>query len=156
MFEPAQKPADREAEQLLSTLSTDLMSPFCPGRTIAACPSSQARKLEERILAEAKSGKTREQIEQSLVDDYGSHIIGYRPPPSLLITTAVGGTLALSLIIVLGRRWVRGAKPEGLTATGSSGTGSGKGPGAKLSASSGPSLAERDALEDALDDEDGF
>lgn len=152
MFAPAQKTVDREAEQLLSTLSTDLMSPFCPGRTIAACPSSQARKLEERILAEAKSGKTREQIEQSLVEDYGSQIIGYRPPPSLLITTVLGGTLALSLIIVLGRRWVRGAKPEGLTATGSPGPGGGTGP----SPGGGPSLAERDALEDALEDEEGF
>jgi len=149
MFEPANKPADREAEQLLSTLSTDLMSPFCPGRTIASCPSSQARKLEERILAEAKSGKTREQIEQSLVADYGSDIIGYRPPPSLMITTVVGGTLALSLIIVLGRRWVRRAKPEALAA---GGTGVAPVP----SPAGGPSLAERDALEDALDDEEGF
>ncbi len=149
MFEPAKQPADREAEELLSTLSTDLMSPFCPGRTIASCPSSQARKLEERILAEAKSGKTREQIEQSLVADYGSDIIGYRPPPSLLITTVLGGSLALSLIIILGRRWVRRAKPEGL---GSDELGQGSaGP-----AGTGPSLAEMDALEDALDDEEGF
>lgn len=150
MFEPAKKTADREAEQLLSTLSTDLMSPFCPGRTIASCPSSQARKLEERILAEAKSGKTREQIEQSLVADYGSDIIGYRPPPSLMITTVIGGTLALSLIIVLGRRWVRRAKPEALAGSGAVGTGSGRTP------AGGPSLAEMDALEDALDDEEGF
>ncbi|MBV1861143.1 MAG: cytochrome c-type biogenesis protein CcmH [Nannocystaceae bacterium] len=145
MFEPAKKPADREAEQLLSTLSADLMSPFCPGRTIASCPSSQARKLEERILAEAKSGKTRDQIEQSLVADYGSDIIGYKPPPSLMITTVVGGTLALSLILVLGRRWVRRAKPEGVATAGSGSSPTG-----------GPSLAEMDALEDALDDEEAF
>lgn len=139
----AQKP-DREAEQLLSELSSDLMSPFCPGRTIASCPSSQARKLEERILAEAKSGKSREQIEQALVADYGSDIIGYRPPPSLLITTVVGGMLALSLLIVLGRRWVRRAKPEVAKA------------GAAAGAAAGATVAELDALEDALDDEDGF
>lgn len=150
MFEPANKAADREAEQLLSTLSTDLMSPFCPGRTIASCPSSQARKLEERILAEAKSGKTREQIEQSLVADYGSDIIGYRPPPELMITTVVGGTLALSLIIILGRRWVRRAKPEDLALAGAGGA------TVDASAAGGPSLAEMDALEDALDDEDAF
>lgn len=149
MWAPAQQP-DREAEQLLSELSNDLMSPFCPGRTIASCPSSQARKLEERILAEAKTGKSREQIEQALVADYGSDIIGYRPPPSLLITTVLGGVLALSLLIILGRRWVRRAKPEAAAA----------GPGgarSKASTPSGsPSVAELDALEDALDDEDGF
>lgn len=139
----AQKP-DREAEALLSELSHDLMSPFCPGRTIASCPSSQARKLEERILAEAQSGKSRDQIEQALVADYGSDIIGYRPPPSLLITTVVGGVLALTLLLYLGRRWVTRAKPEaGKVATGAAGAGK-------------ATLAELDALEDALDDEDGF
>lgn len=145
MWAPDQK-ADREAEKLLSELSADLMSPFCPGRTIAACPSSQARKLEERILDEAKSGKSRDEIEQSLVDDYGKDIIGYRPPPSLLITTVVGGTLALSLLIVMGRRWVRRAKPVVGTA----------GPARGAAKPGGPSIAELDALEDALDDEDGF
>lgn len=150
MFEPANKAVDREAEELLSTLSTDLMSPFCPGRTIASCPSSQARKLEERILAEAKSGKTRDQIEQALVADYGQDIIGYRPPPELMITTVVGGMLALSLIIIVGRRWVRRAKPEELLGAAAGGaTGAARGSG-------GPSVAEMDALEDALDDEDAF
>jgi len=142
--EPAQKP-DREAEALLSELSHDLMSPFCPGRTIASCPSSQARKLEERILAEAQSGKSRDQIEQALVADYGSDIIGYRPPPSLLITTVVGGVLALTLLIFLGRRWVRRAKPEAGNVATAGAAGAGK-----------ATVAELDALEDALDDEDGF
>ncbi len=145
MWAPDQK-IDRKAEKLLSELSGDLMSPFCPGRTIAACPSSQARKLEERILAEAKSGKSRDEIEQSLVDDYGKDIIGYRPPPSLLITTVAGGTLALSLLIIMGRRWVQRTKPE-VAPVGAPGTGGRSG---------GPSVAELDALEDALDDEDGF
>jgi len=142
-----EKTADRDAEAILSELSGDLMSPFCPGRTISACPSSQARKLEERILQEAKSGKSREQIEQSLVADYGSDIIGYRPPPSLMITTVVGGTLALSLLIVLGRRWVKRAQlraPMGDGSTSAAGR------------AGAPSVAELDALEDALDDEDGF
>ena len=139
-----QKP-DREAEKVLSELSQDLMSPLCPGRTIASCPSSQARKLEERILDEAKSGKSRKQIEQALVADYGSDIIGYRPPPSLLITTVVGGVVALSLLIVVGRRWVRRAKPEVGTRAAAAGAGPAQ-----------ATVAELDALEDALDDEDGF
>ena len=143
MRAPQTTPADRDAEALLSELSGDLMSPFCPGRTIASCPSKAARKLEERILDEAKSGKSREQIEQSLVSEYGPEIIGYRPPPSLMVATVVGGGLALSLLIALGRKWVRKSRPVGSTS-------STAGPRAGLSAS------ELDALEDALDDEDGF
>ncbi len=143
MWAPASNVPDGEAQQLLSELSGELMSPFCPGRTIASCPSSQARKLEERILADAKQGKTREEIEQTLVADYGTEIIGYRPPNSLLITTIVGGSLALAALVMLGRKWVGRGKPEG---AGVSGAG----------APSGPSVAELDALEDALDDEEGF
>lgn len=142
--------ADREAEQVLSDLSNDLMSPFCPGRTIAACPSGQARKLEERILAEAKSGKSRDEIEQALVADYGTGVIGYRPPPSLIATVVIGGVLALSVLIMLGRRWVRGTPA---TAAGPAGD---AGKAAAAAGASGPSVAELDALEDALDDEDGF
>ncbi len=144
---------DREAELVLQELSHDLMSPFCPGRTIASCPSKNARKLEDRILEDAKSGKSREQIEQTLVADYGSDIIGYRPPLSLLVSTVVGGLLALSLLLYMGRRWVRGNRGGG----GSDDIidGAVAAAGARRSGS-GLSVAEKDALEDALDEEDGF
>ncbi|MFY0531261.1 cytochrome c-type biogenesis protein [Nannocystis pusilla] len=48
-------------------LSHDLMSPYCPGRTIATCPSPNARKLEAQILDQARSGESRETIENTLV-----------------------------------------------------------------------------------------
>ena len=139
----APEPVNYEAERVLQELSHDLMSPYCPGRTIASCPSKNARKLEERILEEAKGGKTREEIEQTLVADFGSDIIGYRPPPSLMIATVGGGVVALALLMVAGRRWVRG-RPGGAVMPAAS------------PAKGGPSIAERDALEDALDDVDGF
>ena len=37
-----------DPELILQELSNELMSPYCPGRTIAACPSPNARKLEDR------------------------------------------------------------------------------------------------------------
>ena len=77
-------PEDAERERVLAELSNELMSPYCPGRTIASCPSGQARKLEDHILAEAQAGKTREEIEQSLVERFGPEIIGYAPQPVVL------------------------------------------------------------------------
>jgi hypothetical protein len=47
-----------QAEALATELSHDLMSPYCPGRTIATCPSPQARKLEALILEQAQAGKS--------------------------------------------------------------------------------------------------
>jgi cytochrome c-type biogenesis protein CcmH/NrfF len=136
---------DAEAEQILQELSNDLMSPYCPGRTIASCPSKNARVLEDQILAEAKAGKTRDQIEEELVGRFGSDIVGYKPPPAVLYGTVAGGAVALGLLLVAGRRWVRKARraTKGAVPAGDP-------------APAKPSRAELDALDDALDDEDGF
>jgi cytochrome c-type biogenesis protein CcmH/NrfF len=53
------------------SLAHDLMSPFCPGRTLAACPSPQADQLRQWILFQAAAGQTQEQIEESLFERFG-------------------------------------------------------------------------------------
>lgn len=139
--------SDADAERLLSQLSNELMSPFCPGRTIASCPSDQARKLEDRILAEAKAGKSRAEIEQSLVDRYGSEIIGYAPQPVVLYGAAGAGVAGAVLLGWAGRRWLRGRRAGGaIPAT----------PIDTPQAATPVSKAERDALDDALDEIDEF
>lgn len=135
-------------ELVLQELSNELMSPYCPGRTIASCPSPNARKLEDHILAEAKSGKTREEIEAQLVGRFGDEIIGYAAPSSVLYGSLIIGLLALGGLGWAGRKWVsRGV--SGAVAKGAAGR------AAKATAGK-PSAAELDALDDALDDEDGF
>jgi cytochrome c-type biogenesis protein CcmH/NrfF len=57
------------------SLAYDLMSPFCPGRTLAACPSPQAGELRQWILLQAVAGRSRDDIEQSLYDRYGDEIL---------------------------------------------------------------------------------
>lgn len=130
--------ASVDPDQILQELSTDLMSPYCPGRTIAACPSPQARRLEDHILAEAKSGKSREQIEQQLVDRFGDDIVGYAPQPVLLYGSALVGLLALVALVLAGRRW-SSRRPETAAAS-----------------AEGPTAAELERLEDALDEVDDF
>jgi cytochrome c-type biogenesis protein CcmH/NrfF len=143
--------SDAEAEQILQELSNDLMSPYCPGRTIASCPSKNARKLEDHILAEAKTGKTREEIEGQLVTRFGTDIVGYKPPPLVLYGTVVGGAVALGLLLVAGRRWVRKAR-----ATAGARAAAGGASAAGAAATAEPTRAELDALDDALDEEEGF
>ncbi len=53
------------------SLAHDLMSPFCPGRTLAACPSPQADQLRQWILFQAAAGQTEEQIEETLFERFG-------------------------------------------------------------------------------------
>ena len=131
-----------DPELILQELSNELMSPYCPGRTISACPSPNARKLEDHILAEAQGGKSREEIEAELVGRFGSEIIGYAPQPFVLYGSLVVGLLALGGVAGAGRKWVRGSRAAAPHAEGAA-------PAKK------PSRAELDALDDALDDEDG-
>jgi cytochrome c-type biogenesis protein CcmH/NrfF len=148
---PATSPGNPEAELILQQLSNELMSPYCPGRTISACPSEQARKLEDHILAEAKSGKNREQIETELRARFGDEIVGYAPPPGMLWVALVVGLVALALVAITGRRWARRPATPAVP---------GDGPAAAKTAGTGegrrPTQAELDALEDARDEEPGF
>jgi len=131
-----------DPELILQELSTELMSPYCPGRTIASCPSPNARKLEDHILAEANAGKSREEIELALVDRFGEEIIGYTAPSFVLYGALLVGVIALTGLGWMGRKWARGGAGAAAAADG--------GPSNK------PSRAELDALDDALDEEDGF
>ncbi|MDD2942881.1 MAG: cytochrome c-type biogenesis protein CcmH [bacterium] len=70
-------PVETQKAESLSTLISDtVMSPYCPGRTLSACPSYQARELREKILDWTTSGQSKEEIEQTLVTLYGFEVLG--------------------------------------------------------------------------------
>ncbi len=139
-------PSAQPPERVLSDLSNELMSPYCPGRTIASCPSDPARKLEDHILAEAQAGKSREEIEQSLVQRFGPQIIGYAPQPVVLYGAAAAGLGGLLLLAWAGRRWRRAKASTSSTAA--------PGPAAATPRTLSP--RDRDRLDDALDEVDEF
>lgn len=136
----APAPDGASAEDVVKELSHDLMSPYCPGRTIASCPSGQARKLEEEILHDAQAGKSRDQIEEALVERFGPEIQGYVGRPELIYGSAGLALLAIVVIAGLGRRWVRLSRTA---------------PAADRGARTA-SNDELDAVEDALDELDEF
>ena len=134
-------PPDGQApEQVLKELSHDLMSPYCPGRTIASCPSGQARKLEEEILQDARAGKTREEIETALVERFGREIQGYIGRPELIYGSAALALVAVLLLARVGRSWVRRSRT----------------PPPPEASPRAASERELDAVEDALDGLDEF
>lgn len=63
-----------EAPSWAYELAADLMSPFCPGRTLADCPSPNAASLRMWIVVQAAAGRTREDVEQELYERYGDVI----------------------------------------------------------------------------------
>jgi cytochrome c-type biogenesis protein CcmH len=65
-------------------LAGELMSPFCPGRTVASCPSPQATELIQWIAMQEAAGATREEVIAMLVERHGEEILG--APPAKGIT----------------------------------------------------------------------
>lgn len=111
-------PAAAAPEDVANDVSEQIMSPFCPGVTLQACPSDAAIDLRERIKTMAERGLGRAEIIAVLEREYGSSI---RAAP----LTSGSGLLAWLLPIVAGiagvgigwrflRRWVRApAGPDG-------------------------------------------
>jgi cytochrome c-type biogenesis protein CcmH/NrfF len=52
-------------------LSHDLMSPFCPGRTLADCSSPQAASLGLWLVVQEAAGRSRDDVEAELFERYG-------------------------------------------------------------------------------------
>jgi cytochrome c-type biogenesis protein CcmH len=114
-----QGPDDTEAQRIF----TSLMSPFCPGLTVAACPSPGADEIRQEVRRRLGRGESRAAIVDALVSVYGEQLLGAPPakkwglalwiPPAVILLA--GGTL---LTLWLRRRGApREAVPSVVTAT---------------------------------------
>lgn len=56
-------------------MAHDLMSPFCPGRTLAECPSPQATELRFWILTQAAAGASETEVRAMLTDRFGDVLL---------------------------------------------------------------------------------
>ena len=56
-------------------LANELMSPFCPGRALAECPSPQADELRLWILDQETAGRSREAVEAELYQAWGDQLL---------------------------------------------------------------------------------
>jgi cytochrome c-type biogenesis protein CcmH/NrfF len=67
-----------EPEGWAYEVANELMSPFCPGRTLADCPSSYAESLRMWIIVQEAAGRSRADVENELFERYGDIM---RPAP---------------------------------------------------------------------------
>ncbi len=56
-------------------LAHELMSPYCPGRTLAECPSPQAGELRFWILNQAAAGANEQEVREMLAQRYGDVLL---------------------------------------------------------------------------------
>jgi cytochrome c-type biogenesis protein CcmH/NrfF len=102
---------DPQVEQEASELFNKVMSPFCPGRTIANCPSPQAAELQVSIKEKLSEGESPEQIEAELYATFGDDIRAIpRARGFNLLAWVVPGLFFVLGVFVVGR-WLAGPKP---------------------------------------------
>jgi cytochrome c-type biogenesis protein CcmH len=91
-----------------SEIGRQLMSPFCPGRTLAECSSPDAGAIREQIRAELRAGETPEAVRARLEARWGEQVAsGPRSWLGALLPVigiiAGGGVLWLTLRRVVAR-----------------------------------------------------
>ncbi len=130
-------------------LAGDLMSPFCPGRTVASCPSPQATELIQWIAMQEAAGATREEVIAMLVAKHGEEILGAPPAKGITLWAYVFPVLGFvafgGIAVVVLRRIVapsaanRAPSAPASGVSPGSGSGSGSGSGTAAAAAAAPS-----------------
>ena len=93
-------PQDARAERDAALIFDRVMSPYCPGRTLATCGSSAAETLRLEIKRDLRSGLPAADVENALYRRFGNSIrgvpeargvglIAWVAPPVLLLAGAV-------------------------------------------------------------------
>jgi len=72
---PGEAPADPSAApQWAYAITHELMSPFCPGRSLHDCPSPQADELRLWILTQAAAGASQDEVVETLYARFGEQL----------------------------------------------------------------------------------
>jgi cytochrome c-type biogenesis protein CcmH/NrfF len=69
-------PGARAGEGWAYQMANELMSPYCPGRSVSDCPSPQAQTLRMWLIVQESAGRSRSEVEAELVSRYGETILG--------------------------------------------------------------------------------
>ncbi len=60
-----------EISRTTNDVTNEVMSPFCPGKTLAMCPSPAAAEVRRDIQQMARDGMKKEEIKTELIQKYG-------------------------------------------------------------------------------------
>jgi cytochrome c-type biogenesis protein CcmH len=97
---------DTRAEQLFG----DLMSPFCPGLTLATCPSPGADSLRGDIRMRLALGESPRQIRTAYAATWGEEILGTPPWRGWGVVLWLAPWIVLAAAAVGTAAWIRRAR----------------------------------------------
>jgi len=104
---PAEDPESVRA-RAAHELARDLMSPYCPGRTLAECPSPDALAVREEIRSSLRAGESPDAIRVRIEARFGDQVVGVPRERMgwvlpILALVAGAGALVFALRRVVGR-----------------------------------------------------
>jgi cytochrome c-type biogenesis protein CcmH/NrfF len=98
----------------------EVMSPFCPGRTLSACTSPQADSLRMWVLVQEAAGRSQEDVHSELVERYGDVILSAPRASGFGVTAyAIPAAIFLAgglLVVVFLRRQTRATAEQAAAA----------------------------------------
>jgi cytochrome c-type biogenesis protein CcmH/NrfF len=117
---PAALAQSAETEGWAWSYFNEVMSPFCPGRTLSACTSGQADTLRMWILVQEAAGRSQEDVHAELIAKYGDVVLSAPRPTGFGMTAYalpalffLGGGL---VVVVFLKRQTRSAREAAPTA----------------------------------------
>jgi cytochrome c-type biogenesis protein CcmH/NrfF len=115
---PAALAEETEPEGWAYAYFNEVMSPFCPGRTLSACTSGQAETLRMWILVQAAAGRSRDEVHAELIEKYGDVVLSAPRPEGFGVTAYalpalffLGGGLIVALYLKRQTRTASDAPP---------------------------------------------
>ena len=107
-------PAAQGADSYGYDLPKQLLSPWCPGRTLADCPSPDAESVRLWILVQEAAGRTEDEVKADLLDRFGDQILGAPKAEGVGLTAYLAPATAFliggGLVFVFLRRQTRQAR----------------------------------------------
>jgi cytochrome c-type biogenesis protein CcmH/NrfF len=70
-----------EVSRITRDVSQEIFSPYCPGKTLAMCPSGNAAEARREVQDMASKGMDKEEIKAVLLSRYGDEFLVVEPPP---------------------------------------------------------------------------
>lgn len=96
------EPSSGEVSSLSSEVSQEIESPYCPGKTLAMCPSGGAAEVRREIQDLAREGKDKQEIKDAIIDKYGEEFRLVEPPAedNYTLLGVIGGGLVCFLAAI--------------------------------------------------------
>ncbi len=88
-------------------LSRELMSPYCPGRTLADCPSPDAGAVREEIRVALRAGEPVDSIRKRIEARFGAVVVGVPTTALGWLIPILGLAAGAGVLVLVLRRALR-------------------------------------------------